>query len=185
MIPLIIHNKDTLDPTGDRQTATFQGATDALTLDAITSSAEAFPDWSRSPPPHRRDLLRRVASLLRERSDELCDVMQGEMHAPAAWAQANVQFGIDLLEETAGLISEVLGGNVPLSQGESYAMVFKEPMGVVLGIAPWNAPILLGLRALVAPLAAGNTVIFKVGAPRSPGITACCVANRMNRRAPI
>ena len=59
---------------------------------------------------------------------------------------------------------------MPCSQGESYAMVFNEPMGVVLGIAPWNAPILLGLRALVAPLAAGNTVIFKVCALRFPRV---------------
>lgn len=84
------------------------------------------------------------------------------MHAPEVWARANVQFGVDLLEETAGLISDAMIGGIPVSQGEGYAMVFKEPMGVVLGIAPWNAPVILGLRAVVAPLAAGNTVIFRV-----------------------
>lgn len=165
MIPLIIHNKDTLDPSGTHQTTTYQGATESHTLSAITSAASAFSSWSRTSPSHRRDLLRAVAKLLHERSDELCTVMQSEMHAPELWARANVQFGIDLLEETAGLISDAMGGGIPVSQGESYAMVFKEPMGVVLGIAPWNAPVLLGLRAVVAPLAAGNTVLFRVRLP--------------------
>lgn len=87
------------------------------------------------------------------------------MHAPAFWARANVEFGVALLEETAALISDTLSGSIPITQGESYAMVFKEALGVVLGMAPWNAPVLLGLRAVVAPLAAGNTVIFKVFPP--------------------
>lgn len=42
-----------------------------------------------------------------------------------------------------------------------HGLVFKEPLGVVLGIAPWNAPIILGLRAVVAPIAAGNIAILK------------------------
>lgn len=78
------------------------------------------------------------------------------MHAPVVWAQGNVQFGIDLLEETAGLISEVMGGNVPVSQGEAYAMVFKEAKGVVLGIAPWNAPVLLGFEGFGGAVGGGK-----------------------------
>lgn len=169
MIPLIIDNTDTLDPSSTNQTATYQGATSSYTLSAISSAAAAFPSWSRTAPSHRRDLLRSVAKLLRERSDELCATMMAEMHAPELWARANVQFGMDMLEETAGLISDAMIGGIPVSQGESYAMVFKEAMGVVLCIAPWNAPILLGLRAVVAPLAAGNTVIFRV-CPLPPAI---------------
>ncbi|BCR92449.1 putative aldehyde dehydrogenase [Aspergillus chevalieri] len=167
MIPLIINNTDTLDPSSTNQTPTYQGATPSHTLDAISSAAAAFPSWSCTAPSHRRDLLRAVARLLHERGDELTATMQAEMHAPEVWARANVQFGIGLLEETAGLISDAMMGGIPVSQGESYAMVLKQPMGVVLGIAPWNAPVILGLRAVVAPLAAGNTVIFR-GADLSP-----------------
>lgn len=162
MIPLIINNTDTLDPSSTNQTPTYQGATPSHTLDAISSAAAAFPSWSCTAPSHRRDLLRAVARLLHERGDELTATMQAEMHAPEVWARANVQFGIGLLEETAGLISDAMMGGIPVSQGESYAMVLKQPMGVVLGFAPWNAPVILGLRAVVAPLAAGNTVIFRV-----------------------
>lgn len=162
MIPLIIHNKDTLHPSATNQTPTYQGATDAYINDAIASSASAFTTWSHTSPSTRRALLREAARLFHERSDDLCATMQAEMHAPAFWARANVEFGVALLEETAALISDTMGGSIPVTQEESYAMVFKEALGVVLGMAPWNAPVLLGLRAVVAPLAAGNTVILKV-----------------------
>ena len=71
---------------------------------------------------------------------------------------------IALIEESAALVtSEVLHGVIPSSRAkDSYALVFKQPMGVILGIAPWNAPLILGFRAVVAPIAAGNTAILKV-----------------------
>lgn len=165
---LLIHGEDTLLSPPDRigscssSTAPFQGVTPELALQAVKSSEKAFPSWSKTTPAERRRLLHKVATLVEERSDELMQCMQEEVHAPTTWAQANVQAGLDLLRETAGLISDSMAGQVPVSQGDSYALVLKEPLGVVLAMTPWNAPIILGLRGIVAPLAAGNTVVFKV-----------------------
>lgn len=167
MIPLVIHNADILDPAGARQTTTYQGATESHIHAAISSSSSAFPAWSRTAPSYRRDLLRNVARLIHERSAALCEEMYNETHTPPDWAQGNVTSAIELLEETAGLISEVVRGSLPVTKGDSVAMVVKEPVGVVLAIAPWNAPLFLGFRAIVAALAAGNTVLFKV-CPSSP-----------------
>lgn len=63
----------------------------------------------------------------------------------------------------AATISGVFSGIAPIVRAaDAQALVFKEPLGVVLGIAPWNAPLILGIRAVAAAVAAGNTVILKV-----------------------
>lgn len=166
--PLLINGEDILLSPPDRvgsyspSTTPFQGATPDLALQAVKSSEEAFPAWSKTAPSHRRHLLKKVASLVEDRSDQIIRCMQEEMHAPTPWAELNIQAGVDLLRETAGLISDAMMGQVPVSQGDSYAMVLKEPLGVVLAMVPWNAPVILGLRGAVAPLAAGNTVVLKV-----------------------
>ena len=70
---------------------------------------------------------------------------------------------IGIIDELASLCtSEKLGGSIPLSTGQTQALVFVEPLGVILGIAPWNAPLILGLRSVAAAVAAGNTAILKV-----------------------
>ncbi|KAI6356231.1 hypothetical protein MCOR25_007921 [Pyricularia grisea] len=60
---------------------------------------------------------------------------------------------------TSGILSAV---SPPTADPLAHAVVFKEPLGVVLGIAPWNSPLILGLRAVVAAVATGNTAILKV-----------------------
>lgn len=77
--------------------------------------------------------------------------------------QINIQTSIDLLEELAGQIMHTTGGVVqPSKQSDDMlAMVFREPLGVQVGIAPWNASLLLGMRAVATPIACGNTAILK------------------------
>ncbi|XHG08220.1 hypothetical protein AWENTII_011332 [Aspergillus wentii] len=139
---LIINNKDI---PGD--------ANVSLSLEAVQSSAAAFPSWSKSPPSYRRALLNKTASLLRERYDGFRALLEEEVHMPPLFAtKVNLDGGIALLEETAAVLSDSMTGCIPYSEGNSYAMVFKEAMGVVLGIAPWNAPVILGLRAVGSEL---------------------------------
>ncbi|PWY95995.1 aldehyde dehydrogenase [Aspergillus sclerotioniger CBS 115572] len=168
--PLIIDNREILHPSGDRVESTpssFQGATNDLAIQAVESCASAFSNWSTTSPAERRALLNKAADILESRSEEFIGCMQEEVHAPRVFAEFNVRTGVDFLREYAALTTDALAGSIPVSQGDSYALVFKEPLGVILAIAPWNAPILLGLRSIAAPLAAGNTVIFK-GSELSP-----------------
>lgn len=89
-------------------------------------------------------------------------MIEDEIHCGPLWPEINLKGSVDLIEETAALLSDSLAGTIPQIEGNSYALVFKEPLGVVLGIAPWNAPLLLGLRAVVPVVAAGNVAILKV-----------------------
>jgi acyl-CoA reductase-like NAD-dependent aldehyde dehydrogenase len=75
----------------------------------------------------------------------------------------NIQNSIDLLEELAAQVLESTGGFVQPSRQDTHAlaMVIREPLGVQVGIAPWNAALFLGLRAVAVPIACGNTAILK------------------------
>ncbi|EEU36516.1 uncharacterized protein NECHADRAFT_81185 [Fusarium vanettenii 77-13-4] len=102
-------------------------------------------------------------------SAEAQRLMQEEIHCEAAWAQKSFMGSVALIEENACLAtSQALQGSIPHTHREgAHAAVINRPFGVVLGIAPWNSPLILAFRAVIAPLVAGNTVILK-GSELSP-----------------
>jgi acyl-CoA reductase-like NAD-dependent aldehyde dehydrogenase len=101
---------------------------------------------------------------IRVREGEILALIQEEINCSDLWARINLEGSIGLIEEAAALVtSPEMRGSIPHTESDdSYAFVFNRPLGVVLGIAPWNSPLVLGFRAIIAPLAAGNTVILKV-----------------------
>ncbi|KAH6877161.1 aldehyde dehydrogenase domain-containing protein [Thelonectria olida] len=173
-IPLIIEGTPVFNGTGQRihETSTgsyFQGAEISDCQQAVQSSSNAFCSWSKTSPLGRRRLLLHLAQLLHERQDEIKVIIQTEIHCSEAWAARNVSDSIALIEESASLItSRSMNGSIPHTDGHgSFGFVFNRPLGVILGIAPWNGPLILGFRAVVAPVATGNTAILK-GSELSP-----------------
>ncbi|KAE8323152.1 putative aldehyde dehydrogenase [Aspergillus sergii] len=170
IIPLIIDGQDIVAPDGERRGENgqtyYQGATKALALQAAESSGKSFELWSRTTPIERRRLLLNLAQVLKERAKEVKELCCSEIHCGQLWADTITNDSIGLIEEYASLTTSIATGSVPFVQ-RGYGLVLKEPLGVVLGIAPWNAPVILGLRAVVAPIAAGNVAILK-GSELSP-----------------
>ena len=128
---------------------------------AADAAAAAFPAWSGLGPGARRSKLLRAADLLEQRAMEAAARMAAETGSTAAWAQLNVRLGAGMLREAAALTTQIGGEVIPSDKPHLLAMSIRQPVGVVLGMAPWNAPIILGVRALATPLACGNTVVFK------------------------
>jgi benzaldehyde dehydrogenase (NAD) len=128
---------------------------------AAEAAAAAFPAWSALGPTERRAKLMRAADLLETRTDEFAALMMAEMGSTVQWGQFNVHLAANMLREAAALTTQVSGEIIPSDVPGSLAMGFRQPAGVVLGIAPWNAPVILGVRAIATPLACGNTVILK------------------------
>lgn len=136
---------------------------------AIHSAHTAFESWSHTKPHVRRDIFLRAADILAARKDELFKVSHSETGAVDSMFGFEFNLAVEACKTVAGLIGIASRGVMPTVMDEDKsAMVVKEPYGVVLSIAPWNAPYILGLRACLAPLAMGNTVILK-GAEASPG----------------
>ena len=87
--------------------------------------------------------------------------MAAETGATGMWAGFNVMLAAGMIREAASLTTQIAGEVIPSDVPGSLAMGMRQPAGVVLGIAPWNAPIILGVRAIATPLACGNTVVLK------------------------
>ncbi|MBV9950100.1 MAG: aldehyde dehydrogenase, partial [Myxococcales bacterium] len=128
---------------------------------AADVAAAAFPAWSATGPGARRAKLLAAAAKLEEKSSEFAELMVAETGCTPHWGLFNVSFAASLLREAASMTTQVSGEVIPTEVPDNLAMALRQPVGVCLGMAPWNAPVILGVRALAMPLACGNTVVFK------------------------
>ena len=128
---------------------------------AADAAAAAFPKWSAIGPSERRARLNKAADLLESRAAQFASILTTETGATGGWGHFNVHLAANMLREAASMTTQISGEVVPSDVPGSLAMALRQPVGVVLGIAPWNAPIILGVRAIALPLACGNTVILK------------------------
>jgi benzaldehyde dehydrogenase (NAD) len=128
---------------------------------AVEAAAGAFPSWSATGPSERRLLLNRAAAELEARADRFVETMQEELRASEPWSRFNVALGAGMVREAAALTTQITGEVIPSDKPGLLSLALREPVGVVLGIAPWNAPVILGCRAIAAALACGNTVVLK------------------------
>jgi len=135
---------------------------------AIEAAAAAFPAWSNTAPAVRRKLLLKAADVLDAHQAEIARVTAEETGETFGWGMFNCIFAAGLLREAAaqayGLIGEIIPSDLP----DTVAMATRQAVGVVVGIAPWNAPMILGMRAVAIPIAYGNTVVLKAS-EESPG----------------
>lgn len=128
---------------------------------AVEAAAEAFKNWSETGPNERRALLLKAADRLEAKTPEFVQAVSAETGATGMWAGFNVFLAAGMIREAASMTTQIAGEVIPSDIPGSLAMGIRQPAGVVLGIAPWNAPIILGVRAICVPLACGNTVILK------------------------
>ncbi len=156
------------NPATGETLATYPEATDAEVKDAIALADTAYRTWARVvAPAERAELLRKVAQLHRDRKDELSAIIVREMGKPLSAAEGEVDFAADITEYYADHIDEITA-DVPLDiEGEGPAFVRKAPLGVLLGIMPWNFPYYQVARFAAPNIAIGNTIILK-HAPQCP-----------------
>jgi acyl-CoA reductase-like NAD-dependent aldehyde dehydrogenase/ABC-type branched-subunit amino acid transport system ATPase component len=128
---------------------------------AADAAAAAFPAWSAMAPAARRALLNKAADLLEAAGGKFAPVMGAETGATAMWAGFNCMLASGMIREAAAMTTQIAGEIIPSNIPGSLAMGYRQPVGVVAGIAPWNAPVILGARAIAMPLACGNTVVLK------------------------
>jgi acyl-CoA reductase-like NAD-dependent aldehyde dehydrogenase len=129
---------------------------------AVADQAQvAFAIWSELGPNARRMVLNKAALELEARANDFVEAMRAEIGATEGWARFNVMLATGMIREAAALTTQVGGEVIPSDKPGCMAMAIRQPAGVVLSIAPWNAPVILGVRGIALPLACGNTVVFK------------------------
>jgi acyl-CoA reductase-like NAD-dependent aldehyde dehydrogenase len=126
---------------------------------AIERAREAFPAWKAIAPGERAGLLRGVAALVRDRTEELARLEARNVGKPISDARGEVGMVADVFDYYAGAPERLLGDTIPVAGGIDFT--FREPLGVVGLITPWNFPIAIASWKLGPALAAGNTVVLK------------------------
>jgi aldehyde dehydrogenase (NAD+) len=145
----------------------FAIATEQDVDDAVRAARRAFDDgpWPRYGAGKRIQVLRKYADLLREHADELRGLQALDNGVPLSFGQiygTSVAIAADIFDHHAGWIDKIGGQTLPPYQGGDHlAMTFREPIGVVAAILPWNAPFVLFAQKLAPALAAGCTVVVK------------------------
>ncbi|CAG2004975.1 unnamed protein product [Fusarium graminearum] len=152
---------DVFSPVNGEVTHRYSSADVKDANSAVDAAAEAFKLWRKTRPSERRDLLLKVAEIMERRQEELRGYAMTECGSDAAWASFDVNTGISHIKEIAGRVGTIEGSIPTVADPNTTALVLREPYGVVVAIAPWNAPYILGTRSVLFPIAAGNTVVFK------------------------
>lgn len=149
------------NPVTHEVASTTAAASPQDALQAVEAASRAFGAWSTKGPGERRALLNKAADALQAAAPAFVQTMIDETGASRLWAGFNAMTAVGILREAAALTTQVSGQVIPSDVPGNVSMALRQAAGVVLGIAPWNAPGILGMRAIAVPLACGNTVVLK------------------------
>jgi acyl-CoA reductase-like NAD-dependent aldehyde dehydrogenase len=152
---------DDINPYTDAPMATVAAATGADVTRAVDAAHTAFEGWSQTVPAVRRMVFLRAADLLEGRRDEAVGLMASETGGTFGWSMFNVMLAAGMLREAGSLTTMPIGEVLATNNPDALSMSVRQPAGVVAAFAPWNAPLILGVRAVATPLAVGNTVVVK------------------------
>ena len=151
---MIVLNPATEEPLAELESAGVE-ETDA----AVARAKAAFPAWRAVAPSDRARLLRRLATLVEEHHEELSRIESRNVGKPIAGARGEVGMVAQVFHYYAGAVDKHFGETIPVAGGVD--MTFREPLGVVGSIVPWNFPLNISSWKLAPALACGNTVVLK------------------------
>ena len=127
--------------------------------EAVSRANAAFPGWRDVAPGDRAKLLRRLARALEAKVEELAQLEARNVGKPISDAREEVGSVVDVFDYYAGAPERLLGSQIPVSGGVD--VTFREPLGVVGLITPWNFPLPIASWKVGPALAAGNTIVLK------------------------
>ena len=126
---------------------------------AVARAKAAFGEWRAVAPSDRARQLMRIADVLAERAEEIALLEARNVGKPIGDARGEVGMVIDTFRYYAGAPERLLGDTIPVAGGVD--MTFREPLGVVALIVPWNFPLPIACWKVAPALAAGNTIVLK------------------------
>lgn len=150
-----------LNPSTEEITCLMPDGTTDDARRAIDAAAAAQPAWERTPAVERAAYLVKIAAGIRERADELTQIIVKEGGKTQALARTEVLFTADYLEYMAGWARRYEGEIIPSDRPKETILLFKKPIGVTTGILPWNFPFFLIARKMAPALVTGNTIVIK------------------------
>lgn len=128
---------------------------------AVAAAAAAFPAWSKTLPVERRMYLLKAADALERRQNDILRIMAQESGSTFGISIYQFTDAVNHFREAAGQVTQVNGEILPTNFPGVFSLLVRQPLGVVVHISPWNAPLILSIRSIVFPVAYGNTMVLK------------------------
>ncbi|HUG34355.1 MAG TPA: aldehyde dehydrogenase family protein, partial [Anaerolineales bacterium] len=141
---------------------------------AVDAAKQAFDSWRLTPAPLRGEFLFKVGDILKQKKEELAQLLTRDMGKVIAEARGDVQEAIDMAYFMGGEGRRLLGYTAPVEMPNKFGMAVRDPAGIVGLITPWNFPIAVPSWKIFPALIAGNTIIWKPS-PETPAISAAFV----------
>ncbi|KAI0369134.1 aldehyde dehydrogenase [Pilatotrama ljubarskyi] len=162
-----VHNPNTRKVIGKAAAASAEDC-----AAAVQAAARAFKTWENSPLSMRRDILLKASDILATKEKQIATAIREETSATEDWLWANHGWPVEQLRDVASSTALLRGETAPSIIPGGQTFIQRRAIGPVLSIVPWNAPVILTLRAVAVPIVCGNTVILKTHevSPRSQAI---------------
>ena len=154
----------TLDVSDPATGTVIKTVADAAVADgaaALDAAVAAGPDWARTPPRARSELLRRAFDLLQQRRDDFALLMTLEMGKPLAESQTEVTYGAEFLRWFSEEAVRIAGRYNTNPEGTGRMLISQHPVGPCYLITPWNFPLAMATRKIAPDLAAGCKAVVK------------------------
>ncbi|NIK60589.1 NAD-dependent succinate-semialdehyde dehydrogenase [Kribbella shirazensis] len=152
---------DVVDPSTGKVLCAVADASPADGRAALEAAVAAQPEFARTSPRERSDLLMAAYQLLTDRVDELALLMTLEMGKPLPEARGEIAYAAEFFRHFAGEALRIDGGYQTAPAGNARFLITKQPVGPCLLITPWNFPMAMGTRKLGPAIAAGCTSVIK------------------------
>src|SRR5262249_33124346 len=152
-------NLTVIEPATAEVLASVPGADEADAHAAVARARAAYPGWRALEPGERARLLYRLAHALEAEREALALLEARHAGRPFGAARGEMGMVADTFRFSAGAPERTLGDTIRVAGG--VAMTFREPLGVVALIVPWNFPLTIAAWKLAPALAAGNAVVLK------------------------
>src|SRR5260370_5555134 len=149
------------DPFTGQTMATIPASTREDAKRAVKAAADAFPAWWKTPPGAKQRLFLKAADILERRQMEVVGLLAAETGCTFGFGMFQTIFTPNLLRQVAGLVYQPIGQILPADLPGAFYMGIRQPVGVVAGLAPWNAPLILSLPSIATPLAFGYTALLQ------------------------
>jgi acyl-CoA reductase-like NAD-dependent aldehyde dehydrogenase len=148
-----------VEPATEKVMAEIPSAGREETDAAVERAKRAFPGWRGVPPAERSAVMHKLADALEAKADELATLEARNAGKPVSDARGEIEMVVETFRYYAGAPERLTGKTIPVAGGMDFT--FREPLGVVGLIVPWNFPLVIASWKVAPALAAGNTVVLK------------------------
>jgi len=166
------------EPYGGKLFARVASASRADARAAVDAAAKAFPGWAETTPAERASVFLKAAEIMKRRRNEIAEILVRETGSTISFSTFQMDLVAATLQQVAGWVYLPKGEILETNQPNTHSIGLRRPLGVCASFTPWNGANILSWRAVISPVAAGNTVVVKPSefAPVSAGIMVAEVA---------